>query len=136
MNRQWLVTGANGYLGGELCDGMRRAGHTVCGFVRSGRSSEIRQAKGVRCETYEALPEIMSAGDVLVHCAGKVCATGNWADYERTNVDWSVSLYDSAASRGAACFIYVSSIAAVGYSNRNGESSLTEDAEPRLLPAA
>lgn len=133
MEETWLVTGANGYLGGELCLGLHREGRAVSALARPGRPLERLDTAGVPCQTYDDLPEAIAAGDILVHCAGKATSTGAWEDFEQVNVNWTVSLFEQAAQRGARCFVYISSVAAMGYSNRAAGMVLDEQAEPFLL---
>lgn len=130
--RCWIVTGANGYLGGALCKGLHARGAEVVALARGGRSMSGLEAAGIRCGTYGVPDGEPVEGSVFVHCAGKVSATGQWDDYVRTNVEWPVELYERAAAAGAECFIYVSSIAALGYGNRPGAPVLDEQSEPQL----
>lgn len=133
MSERWIVTGANGYLGGELCKGLQRLGEQVHGFARQGRSMKFLEKEGIECHSYEELPTFLYQGDVVVHCAGKVGNTGGWEEFRRINIDWTVSLYEQAAKQGASCFIYVSSVAAIGYKNRGKNAVLDESSEPELL---
>jgi len=133
MSRRWLVTGANGYLGGELCLGLLRAGETVLGLVRPGKTPTALVEQGIACHTYEELTANLTPGDIVVHCAGKVGDRGSWDDYARTNGVWPVQLYEIAAAGGAECFIHISSVAALGYQNRAGHGLLDETAAPMVI---
>ncbi|MCF6286014.1 MAG: NAD(P)-dependent oxidoreductase, partial [Candidatus Hydrogenedentes bacterium] len=132
MSGKWLVTGANGYLGGEVCRGLQKEDYDVCALARPGHTLDSLEKCGVTCHSYDALPGLMAEGDVFVHCAGKVCDTGLWDDYQQINVDWTLSLYEQAIQRGARCFVYVSSVAALGYSKRQSDIDLDESDEPLL----
>ena len=133
MSMQWIVTGANGYLGGETAQGLFHMGKRVCGLAREGRSVSVLEEKGIHCDTYEKLTSVLAPGDIVVHCAGKVGSTGSLEEYLRINVDWSLALFDQAASGMASCFVYVSSVSALGYGNRPGGEALTESSAPRLV---
>ena len=133
MNKRWIITGANGYLGGELCRGLHDRGDKVLGVARAERSLNSLESLGISCHTYEDIPAILSKGDIFIHCAGKVGDDGTWDDFSSVNIDWSTSLFDQAAELGVACFIYVSSIAALGYKNRPGNEVLKESSVPELV---
>ena len=42
-----LVTGANGFIGGHLCEHLREAGAQVRGFVRSAARAQWLAAQGI-----------------------------------------------------------------------------------------
>jgi predicted dehydrogenase/nucleoside-diphosphate-sugar epimerase len=130
MSRRWIITGANGYLGGELCRILHRRGENVTGAARAGRPLNDLADAGIPCVTYDSLPEVLSAGDVLVHCAGMVGNSGSIESYLKINRDWSLSLFDQASAGGAECFIYVSSVAATGYMPRPTDAPLDESSPP------
>lgn len=130
MKPRWIITGANGYLGGQLCKELHRRGDSVLGVARAGRSLNHLEDMGISCHTYEELPSILSSGDVFVHCAGLVGSHGSWDEFVKVNRDWSVSLFDQAVANGVCCFLYVSSVAALGYRPRPGSTVLKESSLP------
>jgi nucleoside-diphosphate-sugar epimerase len=134
MNQRWIITGANGYLGGELSKSLHRMGKEVCALARAGRSLTSLESMGISCHTYEEFPVIISKGDVVIHCAGKTGTVGTWNEFASVNIDWSLSLFEQAVQNGASCFIYVSSVAAFGYRNRPGDEALNELSKPELVP--
>jgi len=130
---KYFVSGANGYLGEQICLDLHRRNINVIGLMRSHRESPRLTASGISSYSYESISQLMSENDIFIHCAGKVSDKGQWEDFEKINVDWSLSLFDRVAELGAQCFIYISSVAALGYSNRNGSEPLDEDSIPLLL---
>lgn len=130
MSQRWIITGANGYLGGQLCRILRDRGRDVAGAARAGRPLKNLADAGIPCVTYDDLPEALSTGDVLVHCAGMVGKSGSLESYLKVNRDWSLSLFDQAAAAGAGCFVYVSSVAAMGYMPRPADAPLDESSPP------
>lgn len=130
MSRRWIITGANGYLGGQLCAILHGRGENVTGAARAGRPLNDLSDAGIPCVTYQDLPETLSTGDVLVHCAGMVGNSGSIESYLKVNRDWSLSLFDQAAASGAGCFVYVSSVAAMGYMPRPSGAILDESSSP------
>lgn len=129
--QRWVITGCNGYLGRELCRSLITEGQ-VLGICRSMHNIQDLRDMGVRCYSYKEMPKIIKSGDVFVHCAGKTTNTGSWKEFKTTNSDWAVELYSLAESMGVTCFIYISSVAALGYKNRTGHDILTELDSPEL----
>ncbi|MCP4541865.1 MAG: NAD-dependent epimerase/dehydratase family protein [Chloroflexi bacterium] len=130
MRQRWIITGANGYVGGELCKGLYHQGGTVLAVARVGKSLAHLEEMGISCHTYENMPSILSSGDVLVHCAGKVGNSGTWDEFLSVNRDWTESLFNQATECCVSCFIYISSIAALGYKNRPENETLDESSSP------
>jgi nucleoside-diphosphate-sugar epimerase len=133
IETRWIITGANGYVGEELCKGIYQQGGTVLALARKGRDLTHLEEIGISCRTYEDLPSVLRGGEVFVHCAGKVGNRGPWDEFVTVNRDWSESLFNQASERGVSCFIYVSSIAALGYKNRPGDEHLDESSSPALV---
>jgi predicted dehydrogenase/nucleoside-diphosphate-sugar epimerase len=130
MSRRWIITGANGYLGGQLCLILHGRGENVTGAARAGRSVSGLTDKGISCITYDDIPTALSGGGIIVHCAGMVGNTGSLDSYLKVNRDWSLTLFDQATAAGADCFIYVSSVAAMGYKPRPAGTILDESTPP------
>ncbi len=130
MSRRWIITGANGYLGGQLCGILHERGESVTGLARAGRSLARLTEAGIDCGTYDDLPSILSGGEILVHCAGMVGNSGSLDSYLKINRDWSLSLFDQASAGGAGCFVYVSSVASTGYMPRPSSAPLDESSPP------
>ena len=128
--QRWIITGANGYLGGQLCRKLHACGSQVCAIARSDKSLQHLQDMGISCHTYDELPSLLSSGDVFVHCAGKVGNVGSWMDFVKTNRDWTLALFKLASERGVGCFIYVSSVAALGYQSRADSPVIEETTKP------
>ena len=118
MAQKWIITGANGYLGREICHYIHSSGENVLGLARSDKKLDALISNKIPCKTYEKVGSSISKSDVVVHCAGKVGNTGTWDDFVQINCNWSVSLYEQAQKNSASCFVYVSSVAALGYKNR------------------
>lgn len=68
--KRWVIIGANVYLGRELCCNLALHGQ-VLGFTRKEHEVFDLQDIGVQCHTYEDLPKVLDAGDIVVHCAGR-----------------------------------------------------------------
>ncbi len=130
---RWVITGANGYVGGELCQGIYSRGGTVLALAREGRDLTHLEKMGISCHTYEDLPSILRSGEVFVHCAGKVGNSGPWDEFVTVNRDWTRCLFSQASEQAISCFVYVSSVAALGYQNRSGNEKLDESSASVLV---
>lgn len=130
--KRWIITGCNGYLGGEICRTLCHRGEVVIGLARAGRQPEYLAALGVHCHTYSEANTLLAPGDTLVHCAGKVGAMGTWDEFSSINVEWTAALFEQAVARGAGCFVFISSVAALGYGNRSSDEALDETASAQL----
>jgi|AntAceMinimDraft_17_1070374.scaffolds.fasta_scaffold00759_4 nucleoside-diphosphate-sugar epimerase len=126
-----IITGCNGFTGYELCRSL--AGHfRVIGVARAGRDVSGLEKIGVKCITYEELQDFTGSVLALVHCAGKIGNTGKWEDFRKINVQWTKELYQLSGKIQAKYFVYISSIAALGYKNRYHQKPLKEDEQPIL----
>ncbi|MDD2761367.1 MAG: NAD-dependent epimerase/dehydratase family protein [Methylomonas sp.] len=115
-----LVTGANGFIGGHLCEGLRQAGfelrtlnrHAAPGDERSFRMDLAR----------DPCPHgLLHNVDAIFHLAGKAHdLAGNDNDastYHRINTEGTRKLLEAAKLAGVKRFIFFSSVKAVGESD-------------------
>ena len=126
-----LITGCNGKLGREVAKRLFASGRNVVGLSRPGRDVSDLKEIGIPCQTYDVLPQLIRSGDVFVHCAGRT-GGGRWEDFLQINVQWTQELFQQAVAGDASAFIYISSIAALGYINRPDQETLVEFSEPVL----
>ncbi len=131
-----LITGANGFVGKELCS-------TLLGVVPiracmrqdtiSCLSEDIEIA---RVDLADSLgwKEALSGVDTVIHCAARAhvmndCAGDPLAEFRRTNVQGTLRLAGLASQMGVRRFIYISSIKVNG--ERTGlDSPFTADQNP------
>jgi farnesol dehydrogenase len=117
-----FLTGATGYLGGELLRELHARGHDLTVLVRSPQGAAGFPA-GVRAVTgsveepasYEGA---LAGHDVFVHAAAMVKM---WArdrrEFDRVNVEGTENAIRAAAGAGTPKFVHVSSFIALGPSN-------------------
>ena len=110
------VTGATGFLGRYLVDGLLRRGARVIGVVRNpDRVPELRE-RGVELRRADlAEPDRLEAGfrgaDAVVSNAALLSLRNQpWAEYVRTNVDGTVNVCEAAAAAGVRRIVHVSSV--------------------------
>ncbi|KAI9206850.1 uncharacterized protein BJ171DRAFT_494972 [Polychytrium aggregatum] len=125
-----FVSGASGTVGSEVAIGIRRAGYTVYGLVRSPEKAKSLVLNEIipvigdlkRPETYA---EIISRCSIVVHCAS------DYADYggvESVALDAFIQgLHNHKDSPHAARLIFTSGIL-VYKENRSVDEPLSEDA--------
>ena len=130
-NRQYLVTGASGFIGGHVCEALLRAGARVRAMVRA--SSDTRHLEGLGVELCVAelgdlgsLERACAGAEVVVHTAAAVGSFGAWEHFHETGVLGTERLLAAAAARGVQRFVHVSSIAAYGLKDHGGR--VDEDA--------
>lgn len=113
-----LFTGASGLLGRESVLALLRAGYDVRVFQRgdSGIAAllpdsirpRFEQVRGdIRNE--KVVDEAMTGVDGVVHAAAKVSVSGEWADYERINIEGTRTLLQAALNHSVGSFLYISS---------------------------
>ena len=113
-----LVTGATGFVGSHLIEGLRRANHEIAALVRSPGKAAALMALGVEqvrghLGDAEALARAAAGRDLVFHVAGLTAALDE-AEYLRANRDGTRALIEAAERGGVGRFVYVSSMAAAG----------------------
>jgi nucleoside-diphosphate-sugar epimerase len=121
-----LITGANGFIGTNLCKRLSGENFHVCGAIRPGKSSFLP-------ERVEAVPIKSIDGDTdwknilenihtVVHLAARVhvmkdSVSNPFDEYRKTNVMGSERLAQTAAECGVKRFIFMSSVKVNGEEN-------------------
>ena len=121
-----LVTGASGFVGGNITRMLVKAGYRVrAQFRREKPSKELLEAAGEGAELIRAdLLDLMATGSAneliegvegIVHAAAKVSMTGSRRAFDAINVDFTRWLLESAAAFGCRRFVYIGSAAVHGF---------------------
>ena len=111
MIKTFAVTGANGYLGGALCEFLKERDSNVILLQRTKDNKETVD-KSVFF-SLEDLPnsEVFKNVDVLVHCAYDPIPV-SWKEISTINIQGSIQLFEAARIGGVKQIIYISSISA------------------------
>ncbi|MBM3249734.1 MAG: SDR family oxidoreductase [Candidatus Omnitrophica bacterium] len=124
-----LVTGANGFIGRNLCKELLHRGWKVKGLIR--RNSKDTLPEGVEPVEIDSIDqvsnwdEILSETDVVIHLAArshiiKERARDPLYEYRKINVLGTECLASAAVRAGARRLIFLSSIGVNGESSRGG----------------
>ncbi len=139
MTRAVFVTGASGFLGGELARSFARDGWRVHALAR--RDSKLDGLAGLECEVHagdltdrasldRALESVARASErpTIVHCAAVISYRPRDRELQRAvNVEGTQNLLDSARRRPVGRVLHVSSVVAVGHAP-SVDRPLDEDA--------
>lgn len=131
---RFLVTGATGLLGGQLCRRLVNEGHSVAIFSRS-----LEKGRRLGFETFVWQPEkelppadALEGADVVVHLAGEHIAAGRWTEEQKRRIRDSrvlstrhlVAGLRVATSKPKALIC----ASAIGFYGDRGNEELTEEA--------
>ena len=122
-----LVSGSNGFIGSHLVEALKKRGYAVPCLVR--KTSNLNWLKGLDvefvygdCTEKETLYKAVEGADYVYHLAGVVRAVDR-ETYYRVNFLGTRNLLEvcNKTNRKIKKFVYLSSQAAVGPTNPNGE---------------
>ena len=116
-----LLTGASGFVGGHTAAALHDAGHELRLLTRA--SSDLSRLDELHLPyervvvdldgDREGLDAACDGIDAVVHIAARLRAR-DAAEFVRTNAEATAALGEAARDAGARCFIYLSSLAALG----------------------
>lgn len=110
-----IVSGATGFIGRQLCQQLETRGHCVIALSKSGTALDsgrptcaVDLAKGV--------PDagLLHGADVFFHLAGIAHQHAQEPDYTAVNYLGTLRLARAAAAAGIRCFVFLSSVRAMG----------------------
>lgn len=118
-----LVTGANGFIGSNLCAALRAQGIPTRGLVLPG--SDARELRELSVDVFEGdiscpleFPAFAGASHVF-HLAAIPLDWGPSELFERVNVDGTRHVLEAAVAAGVTDFVHMSSLAVHPYSGHS-----------------
>ncbi|CAB3776408.1 GDP-6-deoxy-D-mannose reductase [Paraburkholderia caffeinitolerans] len=135
---QFLLTGANGFVGRALAERVARGGDDVCCVIRGAPGDAAAQSRYVRvADNFAGIEAAWPADlrpDCVVHLAARVHMLNDHAAdaldaFRQTNVAGTLRVAEAAVRAGVRRFVFVSSIKAVG--EQDGGTPLRESDVPQ-----
>ena len=131
MSNSIVVTGAGGFVGGQVAERLARDGFLVRGALyRRGTTAQIPGVEWCHPGSIHegaGWPGILSGADVVVHAAAKVHAPGTSDaddDYFRINTDGTLRLAEQALEAGVRRFVFLSTVKVHG--EGRSDTAITE----------
>lgn len=126
-----LVTGATGFVGRALCNRLVEAGYEIIALSKSGAAlpdGTPTLAFDLAARNFDS--SLLAGVDVVFHLAGIAHQQASKRDYEEVNHQASLRLARLAREAGVACFVFLSSIKAMGVSNQAGPRNEADGVVP------
>jgi nucleoside-diphosphate-sugar epimerase len=112
---KYLVTGATGFIGRELCRQLSLRGADFVALSRSGRELADGGPSLALDLADSTVPASLLRGvDVVFHLAGVAHQQAADAAYQRVNCEATLALAQASAAAGVRCFVFLSSVKAMG----------------------
>lgn len=121
-----LVTGASGFIGSHVAEQLSKAGRPVRALLRkSSNTSFVKTLPGVEIvdgsvDDRESVRRATEGVSQVIHVAGLVKARGP-EEFRRVNTEGTENMVAAAVEHGVSRFVFVSSQAAGGPSDKGGE---------------
>ncbi|GAA1354747.1 NAD-dependent epimerase/dehydratase family protein [Arthrobacter koreensis] len=109
MSRRVLVTGASGLLGSAVAGVLAGQGHSVRTLQRRPAAVPGTESVSGSITDRAAVEAALAGMDAVVHLAAKVSFTGEWSEFQATNIDGTRILLDAARAAGVRDVVFVSS---------------------------
>lgn len=110
-----LVSGATGFIGRQLCTQLAARGDTVIALSKSGAPlNDLQPTLALDLMQTEPDVAIFKSVDVCFHLAGVAHQQAHESDYRSLNCEATLRLARLASQAGVKCFVYLSSVKAMG----------------------
>jgi nucleoside-diphosphate-sugar epimerase len=131
MSKQYLVTGATGFIGSHVAEACIQRGISVRTIARAGSDTALADRLGVTVvrgslSDAEVVRKAVEGVDVIVHCAAKVGDRGAVEEYRAVNVEGLRGLLEACKDKSLQRFVYMSSLGVYEPRHHHG----TDESEP------
>lgn len=128
---KYLVSGATGFVGRKLCHQLSVRSIPFVALSQHGaKLSDGTPTTAIDLEKQTVCPTHLEGVDVVFHLAGIAHQQAKASSYTQVNHLATVTLAKAAAAAGVKCFIYLSSVKAMGPAVGEGVRSENECAPP------
>ncbi|MDO4573146.1 MAG: NAD-dependent epimerase/dehydratase family protein [Clostridia bacterium] len=137
----YIVTGADGFIGREICARLCAAGARVRGLIH-GRGPAVPLPAGLERvsgdllvpETLEALfAGLQQSSAIVIHTAARISVLRRDKNVERTNIEGTRNLLAACRRHGVKRFVYFSSVDALPFRSDGAPIAEPEFFEPARL---
>jgi len=131
------ITGANGFVGSNLCSHLLASGCDVHGLVRPGSDrrfvSTLRELRLHEGELGDrtSLERAFAGAALVFHVAARTADWGPWSEFEATNIAGVTNVMEAARACGVRRVVHFSSVSVYGFP---GVADVTENHPWRQLP--
>ena len=127
-----LVTGATGFIGRALCRSLAAADIEIVALSEQGLpTTDDLPTRAIDLSRCDVAPELWQGVDAVVHLAGIAHRTATDEQYEQINHQATMRLARNARDAGVGCFVFLSSVKAMGTANGVLERVETDALEPQ-----
>lgn len=128
---RYLVSGATGFIGRQLCRQLSASGGTVTGLSKSGGDLDGgASSHAIDLTVADPGVDFIRGVDVFFHLAGIAHRKAGAAACEALNHRATVRLARLAADAGVRSFVYLSSVKAMGLPNSTGARTERDRTQP------
>jgi nucleoside-diphosphate-sugar epimerase len=132
------VTGAGGFLGRALVEGLIGAGHEPLAIVRKAEAAVQYLRRKIDALVRDLSSEEGCAGilkncDAVVHCAALTRDYGRWDEFRKFNIDTTHNVMQAAATAGTEHVIHISTTAIYGNERNHFATDEEEDFGQRVV---
>jgi UDP-N-acetylglucosamine 4-epimerase len=145
MKKIWLVTGAAGFIGSNLCESLLHQNFDVIGLdnYSTGKKSNIERISSIECGNFnfvegdildnKLVSKLCIMADVVVHLAAQGSVQKSFTDISYNNsqnIDGFINVLTSSGEAGIKNFIYASSCSVYG---ETGQLAVAESQCPKPM---
>ena len=124
---KYLVTGATGFIGRQLCQQLAAGGGTVIALSKTGGTLESGEPTlAIDLTTTDPSADLLEGVDCFFHLAGIAHQKAQASAYKELNYQATIRLAQLASTAGVKCFVFLSSVKAMG--SPDSHSARSEDA--------